>query len=589
MKSLLIATALVIVAQAMPVWAADGNAEGKAFANQMNATVNAAANNLDPDTVPNFQGASVPETSYYDAGAGIEGVAMEKAMTDENAQYIVNSHYERPEFELDQETDPLFAREDEIAVRAHTLTASYEGCVDLPVGTASEESTSEWCDISAQTVTETVTCEAELDVNIRDYPQPPMETFTVPYKIYSINTGGDHEWCHIKVSDPHIGSFNVKSAVVRNVSASWCMKTWRNKLLGNEAFLAGWRENVGEIQDLRFVRWGGPLEVDVLPARPDPEFTFSWPEYSCSDMVSLQQSDTHIVVGPTCVESGIRVLQGEHQQHEIPADCWKYEVRHEYTATNFVDKGPACLALEERGCGQVQSECILEADGQCLTRRQHYQCDAVGAERAVALCGDQLICEGGVCTEEYKTVHDATEDFKLAATNMAVADEIAKEFDFESLSVFGGDGMKCQKSSFGFKDCCKDSGWGTDIGVTQCSTEEETLGLARQAGSTHYVGSYERGSWPDERKYRSFCVYPSKLARIIVEEGNKQLGRNYGGAKNPVCSGFTLHELESLDFEAMDFSDFYADVEAQAANADLPNAGAIAEEISRKIEQVYGK
>ena len=64
------------------------------------------------------------------------------------------------------------------------------------------------------------------------------------------------------------------------------------------------------------------------------------------------------------------------------------------------------------------------------------------------------------------------------------------------------------------------------------------------------------------KKKRSYCCHGSRLSRILTEQGRTQLGRDYGGAKSPDCSGFTVDEFASLDIGAMDLSEFYEDLEA---------------------------
>ena len=78
----------------------------------------------------------------------------------------------------------------------------------------------------------------------------------------------------------------------------------------------------------------------------------------------------------------------------------------------------------------------------------------------------------------------------------------------------------------------------------------------------------------------SKCCFNSKLARIINEQGRTQLGRGWGDVRSPDCGGFTVAELQSLDFGAMDLTEFYASLvpsqpnltDLQGRNADrLPS------------------
>ena len=96
-----------------------------------------------------------------------------------------------------------------------------------------------------------------------------------------------------------------------------------------------------------------------------------------------------------------------------------------------------------------------------------------------------------------------------------------------------------------------------------CSQKEKELGKAKENGTATYVGQYE-----DDcalgicvKKSKVYCVFPTKLARIIQEQGRqKQLGRHFGSAKHPDCSGITAEELQQIDFSQIDFKEFYEDI-----------------------------
>ncbi len=93
----------------------------------------------------------------------------------------------------------------------------------------------------------------------------------------------------------------------------------------------------------------------------------------------------------------------------------------------------------------------------------------------------------------------------------------------------------------------------------QCEPKEQTLMLKKGQKLCHYVGTYcsKKVVTCVERK-ESYCCYNSPLARILQEQGRPQLGKGWGSAQNPQCEGFTQDELERLDFDAMDLSEFEA-------------------------------
>jgi hypothetical protein len=81
---------------------------------------------------------------------------------------------------------------------------------------------------------------------------------------------------------------------------------------------------------------------------------------------------------------------------------------------------------------------------------------------------------------------------------------------------------------------------------------------------------YDTGTWCESKdcglwgctciKYRTGkCCYNSKLARIINQQGRAQLGLDMRD-----CSGFTVAQIQQLDWSRIDLSEFLADVLAQA-------------------------
>jgi conjugal transfer mating pair stabilization protein TraN len=83
---------------------------------------------------------------------------------------------------------------------------------------------------------------------------------------------------------------------------------------------------------------------------------------------------------------------------------------------------------------------------------------------------------------------------------------------------------------------------------------------------------------------KSFCCFNSHLARIINEQGRGQIGKGWGSdtARSPDCSGFSVAELQSLDFSRMDLSEFYAEIVPT-----LPSAASYAGNAASKIPSCY--
>lgn len=88
------------------------------------------------------------------------------------------------------------------------------------------------------------------------------------------------------------------------------------------------------------------------------------------------------------------------------------------------------------------------------------------------------------------------------------------------------------------------------------------LGIKRGQGLCHMVGTYcsSKSLGSCKSTTEGWCCFPSKLARIINEQGRPQIGKGWGQASGPDCSGFSLTEVQQLKFDQMDLSEFIGDV-----------------------------
>ena len=95
-----------------------------------------------------------------------------------------------------------------------------------------------------------------------------------------------------------------------------------------------------------------------------------------------------------------------------------------------------------------------------------------------------------------------------------------------------------------------------------CDDEEMALAMKRGQGLCHMVGSYcaNKVLGACVVKKEGWCCFPSKLGRIINEQGRAQIGKGWGDAEDPDCSGFTTLELGLLKFDEMDLSEFISDI-----------------------------
>ncbi|PND33875.1 conjugal transfer protein TraN [Achromobacter pulmonis] len=115
------------------------------------------------------------------------------------------------------------------------------------------------------------------------------------------------------------------------------------------------------------------------------------------------------------------------------------------------------------------------------------------------------------------------------------------------------------------------------MAAMSCDEEEGKLAMKEGAGLCHTVGTYCSSCIRVFGKCVSCithttnkCCFNSVLSRIVNEQGRLQVMKWWGTAEMPDCSGFTIAQLQSLDFARMDLTEFYASIVPN-----LPNVGAM--------------
>ena len=216
--------------------------------------------------------------------------------------------------------------------------------------------------------------------------------------------------------------------------------------------------------------------------------------------------------------------------------------------TADVPAGDPAVVRSERIAASPQSS-AHGADG--LASGSVSDCGA-GLEDAQAggSCGSVRWCVGSGCES---VSGQANTGFVNATTRLNMAIELGgEEFDREDLRFFKGKRKACTIRLFGLANCCKNSG--LLVGLADCSAEEQELAKERNGGNTHYLGKYcaKRTFFGVcIRRARAWCVFGSKLGRILQEQGRSQLGVGWGD-----CRGLTVAEIEGIDFERLDLAEF---------------------------------
>jgi conjugal transfer mating pair stabilization protein TraN len=102
--------------------------------------------------------------------------------------------------------------------------------------------------------------------------------------------------------------------------------------------------------------------------------------------------------------------------------------------------------------------------------------------------------------------------------------------------------------------------------LISCEQEDQLTAMKKSQNLCVSLGSYCSSKILKVcvEKKEGYCCFNSRLARIIQEQGRAQLGKSWGSAKSPECSGFTLAEFESLDFSQIDLTEFIREIQPKA-------------------------
>jgi conjugal transfer mating pair stabilization protein TraN len=106
------------------------------------------------------------------------------------------------------------------------------------------------------------------------------------------------------------------------------------------------------------------------------------------------------------------------------------------------------------------------------------------------------------------------------------------------------------------------------ISLHSCTPEEQLLAMHRGSDLSVYVNEVCNSKFLGScLLYQdNYCSFNSILAKIINVQGKQQLGLNFAD-----CSGLTIAQVSSLNFSAINFSEFTASM-MQQAEAGLPTS-----------------
>ena len=200
-------------------------------------------------------------------------------------------------------------------------------------------------------------------------------------------------------------------------------------------------------------------------------------------------------------------------------------------------------------------------------------------------CGSVRWCVGAACDS---VASQANTGFVEAATRLNMAVELGgDEFDRGDMHFFTGQRRACHIKLLGLANCCKNTG--LLVSMASCSASERELAEERHAGNTHYLGKYcskKTLFGICVRRSRAWCVFGSKLGRILQQQGRRQLGIGWSS-----CRGLTVAEIEGIDFARLDLSEFTRNLMdgSMEPSVSLPDAGDTGDAMRTRIRDFYSR
>lgn len=238
----------------------------------------------------------------------------------------------------------------------------------------------------------------------------------------------------------------------------------------------------------------------------------------------------------------------------VTQDCWQQARMYDCTYPSKDDCGP----LRAKGCVQIDSRCKQMIGKTCVVYAQTYQCKG-GTQTSHSIVGGHTpFCLDGTCRDQS---YESNDEMMATLAQLTLLKEMQGQF--KDGMIFKGKDERCSRYIFSFKDCCgSGKGWGKDLGLSSCKTKEKALSKKRKAGFCHRIGTYceKKVLGQCVEKKTTYCCFSSKLLKVLHEQGRLQIKLGWGKADKPLCRGFTIAEIQRIDFSKLDLREVFEDL-----------------------------
>ncbi|MBT5540367.1 MAG: conjugal transfer protein TraN, partial [Alphaproteobacteria bacterium] len=315
----------------------------------------------------------------------------------------------------------------------------------------------------------------------------------------------------------------------------------------------------------------------------------SWTS-TCQTLENYEQSVICKLVRKECPEGpetrdivGTLGPENKPASRPIARDCWRYDF---YYSCSYPSKNN-CHPLRKSGCNQIKSKCIKTVENTCLVWEQTYKCPKNAKIEEIKNPHIKLPSPPQI--PEIIPNRDMDEAItKLASLKEIQNDIRASNFpsNADSIDIFKGQSKKCTIAFGGFKNCCTNGkGWGISLNLSGCDGEELDLAQRKDKGLCVEIGTYCAEKIPVVgciKKKKGHCCFPTKLARLLHEQGRPQIGFTWGDSEHPDCRGFKPEELSRINFDKINLSELYRDF----VTPNLKSSEVVRRNLSTRVEQI---
>ncbi|WP_157861764.1 type-F conjugative transfer system mating-pair stabilization protein TraN [Erwinia tasmaniensis] len=316
------------------------------------------------------------------------------------------------------------------------------------------------------------------------------------------------------------------------------------------------------------------LDVTYQITVSDKQAATTWAETCNFDKSTATASADSVCTDP----GGTRTVTSEGQTYSQTQSCWQYSDSYVVPVTST---GNCSSLIADKNCTVAGRSCTDSQNGTCMHEQDTYQCQKTYTSEG-QICGGNYFCQSGDCGNTQASGDNEFGQIVAELAAVAAAGDDSKKTS-PDISIFTGKAVVCRKAMANFENCCIDSGWGGSVGLAHCNSEEKAIAEAKEKKVIIKVGAYcgTRVLGVCVQQKESYCQFEGKLAKIIQEQGRfKQLNISFGNSESPDCRGLTVDELQSVNFDKIDYADFYSEVQG---NVKLPQNQETIDRIKAKI------